>query len=359
MNTGQMGTFVISWSQTEIDGVGAPSLSLLNVGATWRYYGAAVRVDRPQDVLVLGGAQDMAAMRARAARGVRRLVGVAVGRGTLAGQSAFDDDDADRLPEQSFVLTDGHRSFTLTLIHVPDTGSRLLMALGDMPPAHQDLWIVRAAMDTAQTVPGAVVAGGVICFTPDTMISTESGPRAIATLQKGERILTRDNGPQEILWRGERRMSGARLHVMPHLRPIRFASGALGFGRPDSPLLVSPQHRMLVKGAAALALFNTPEVLVAAQDLVNDHTIVVDHSAREVNYVHLLLPQHNIVWANGLETESFHPSNTALETVALDQRAGLLEILPQVASDPHSYGDYARRNVSAGEAAILRHEMRH
>jgi hypothetical protein len=146
---------------------------------------------------------------------------------------------------------------------------------------------------------------------------------------------------------------------MPHLRPIRFASGALGFGRPDQELLVSPQHRMLIKGQAALALFNTPEVLVAAQDLVNDRTIMVDHSVREVTYVHILLGQHNIVWANGLETESFHPSNTALDTVADDQRAGLLEILPEIAQNPHAYGDYARRNISAAEAAILRHEMRH
>ena len=187
------------------------------------------------------------------------------------------------------------------------------------------------------------MAGGVICFTPDTLIATELGPRQIADLQAGERILTRDNGPQEILWRGHRRMTGARLHVMPHLRP----------------LLVSPQHRMLIKGQAALALFNTPEVLVAAQDLVNDATIMVDRSLREVTYVHLLLEGHNIVWANGLETESFHPANTALDTVADDQRAGLLQILPDIAHNPQSYGDYARRNVSGAEAAILRHEMRH
>ncbi len=218
---------------------------------------------------------------------------------------------------------------------------------------------MRAALDATHSGAGAKSAGGVICFTPDTRIATEYGPRAIAELQAGDRILTRDNGPQEILWRGHRRMSGARLHVMPHLRPIRFATGALGFGRPDQELLVSPQHRMLVKGQTALALFNTPEVLVAAQDLVNDRTIMVDHSAREVTYVHILLAQHNIVWANGLETESFHPSNTALDTVADDQRAGLLDILPEIAANPHAYGDYARRNISAAEAAILRHEMRH
>jgi hypothetical protein len=39
---------------------------------------------------------------------------------------------------------------------------------------------------------------------------------------------------------------------------------------------------MLIKGAAAQALFNTPEVLVAAEDLLNDGSIMVDHLLREV-----------------------------------------------------------------------------
>lgn len=359
MNTGSLGTFVISWTNSEIDGVQSAPLSLLNVGATWRYSGPVVRVGGPQDVLVLDDAEGAVEMRQRAARTVRRLVGTALAGRMGQGDALLDDDTMPDMPDRSFIVTDGHKSFTLSLIAVPDTGSHLLMVVGELPPSDCDLWVVRVAVEVTQTAAGAELAGGVICFTPDTMIATEQGPRAIAELHAGDRILTRDNGPQEILWRGHRRMTGARLHVMPHLRPIRFASGALGFGRPDRELLVSPQHRMLIKGQAALALFNTPEVLVAAQDLVNDATIMVDRALREVTYVHLLLEQHNIVWANGLETESFHPANTALDTVADDQRAGLLEILPDIARNPHAYGDYARRNVNGAEAAILRHEMRH
>jgi len=160
-----------------------------------------------------------------------------------------------------------------------------------------------------------------------------------------------------VLWTGHRRMSGARLYAMPHLRPIRFRSGALGTGRPDQDLLVSPQHRMLVKGPSAQALFNTAEVLVAAEDLVNDHSVMVDRAVRDVVYVHVLLERHNIVWANGLETESFHPSNTALDMIEERQREGLLRLLPAIADNPQAYGDYARRNLSASEAAILRYDM--
>ena len=284
---------------------------------------------------------------------VRRLVGVAVGDTEAPGEES----GSDPVPDQGFIVTDGHQSYTVTLIPVPDTGARLLMLVGDLPPVDQDLWVVRTAIDLTHSGAGARTAGGVICFTPDTRLATPMGRRMIRDLQPGDMIETRDNGPQEVLWCGHRRMTGARLYAMPHLRPIRFKAGALGIGRPDEDLLVSPQHRMLLKGRAAQALFNTPEVLVAAEDLLNDQTVIVDHTLREVTYVHILLQRHNVIWANGLESESFHPSNTALDTVDPGQLGALLQLLPGADANPHSYGDYARRNLSSSEAAILRYEM--
>ena len=353
MKTGSLGTFVISWSQTEVDGLKAAPLDVLAVGTTWRWSGAAVRVDGPQGLLLLEGAEGAADIRKRAARMVRRLVGVAVGDTEAPGEES----GSDPVPDQGFIVTDGHQSYTVTLIPVPDTGARLLMLVGDLPPVDQDLWVVRTAIDLTHSGAGARTAGGVICFTPDTRLATPIGPRMIRDLQPGDMIETRDNGPQEVLWCGHRRMTGARLYAMPHLRPIRFKAGALGIGRPDEDLLVSPQHRMLLKGGAAQALFNTPEVLVAAEDLINDQTVIVDHTLREVTYVHILLERHNIVFANGIETESFHPSNTALEMIDPDQRDELVQVVPGVERRPEAYGDYARRNLSASEAALLRHDI--
>ena len=254
-------------------------------------------------------------------------------------------------------MTDGHQSWSVTILPVPDTGARLLMFVGDLPPPGQDLWVVRTAIDRTHSGAGAKVAGGVICFTPDTRIATPTGARLIQDLRPGDRILTKDNGAQDILWTGSRRMSGARLYAMPHLRPIRFRAGALGIERPDTDLVVSPQHRMVLNGPAARALFNTEEVLVKAEDLLNDVTICVDHALREVTYIHILLDRHNIVWANGMETESFHPSNTAMDTIEPTQREALMAILPEITLNPASYGDYARRNLSSSEVAILRHDV--
>lgn len=178
----------------------------------------------------------------------------------------------------------------------------------------------------------------------------------VETLREGDYVQTKDNGAQQIQWIGARRMTGARLFAMPYLRPVRLRMGSLGIQKPDQELLVSPEHRMLVKGAVARALFNTPEVLVSAKDLVNNDTIVFDHAVREVTYIHLLLPSHQVLWANGVETESFHPASAALSTLDRNDRARLLELNPMLRYEPHAYGAFARRNLSRSEAAILMHE---
>ena len=355
MKTGSQGTFVISWAQTETDGVTAASPEAIAVGASWRWTGVPVRVDGPQDVLILNGPEGAREFHQRAARMVRRLIGNA---NMPTGRAAVDTEAAEDLPDQSFRVSDGQSSYTVTLLCVPQTGAQLLMLAAEMPPPDTDLWVVQTAMGRAARFADKGLVKGQICFTPGTRLATPQGPKLIEHLLPGDAVLTRDNGPQKILWTGHRRMSGARLYAMPHLRPIRFRAGAMGLDRPEQDLLVSPHHRMLVKGPVAQALYNVDEVLVAAQDLVNDHSIVPDYTVREVTYIHVLLDQHNIIWANGLETESFHPANALLGDIEAGEKLALLALLPQIATHPDAYGQHARRNLSASEAAILRYGLR-
>ncbi|MEL6565968.1 MAG: Hint domain-containing protein [Pseudomonadota bacterium] len=352
MKTGFRGTFVISWSQTQVDGLEGAPVQSLTVGAAWAWRGDAVRVDGPQTVLRLDEAEGSEAMRRRAARMVERLVGAALEHKPL--DAVAERDDASVL-DSSFVVTDGAKSYTVTLIEVGRGAQPLLMFLDDIPPRDHELWVVHHTLNTHPGDQTGDNAGGVICFTPGTRIETPDGPRLVEELCEGDRVQTKDSGAQEILWVGSRRMTGARLFAMPRLRPVRLMPGALGLDRPDQELLVSPEHRMLITGDTARALFNTPEILVAAKDLVNGSTVMVDVTVREVTYIHLLLPQHNVIWANGVETESFHPANTALSSLRDEDRARLLQQFPDLEYDPHRYGAYARRNLSASEAAILRH----
>lgn len=352
MKTGFRGTFVISWSQTEVDGLGAAPLHALDVGTAWSWRGEVVRVDGPRELLRLENADGKENSRKRAARTVRRLVGAA--RTHTSDLSKVEVDDP--IMDSSFVVTDGTQSYTVTLIEVGRGAPPLLMFLDEIPPRGTEMWVVHHTLQSVGRNHTGPETGGVICFTPGTRIETPDGPRRVEDLHEGDYVQTRDNGAQEVQWIGSRRMTGARLFAMPKLRPVRIRTGALGVDRPDEELLVSPEHRMLIKGDVARALFNTPEVLVSAKDLINHDTIVVDLTVREITYYHILLPQHQILWANGVETESFHPASTALTSLAEDDRARLLDLYPGLDYEPHVYGGFARRNLSGSEAAILTHE---
>ncbi|MGR3272579.1 Hint domain-containing protein [Thalassococcus profundi] len=353
MGTGFRGTFVISWSQTDIDGLKAAPVSSLAVGAAWSWKGDAVRVDGPTSLLRLDQADGEADIRRRAARMVRRLVGAAVADTRRPG----DIEVSHPLADSSFVVTDGAQSYTVTLIEVAPDTAPLLMFVDELPPRSCDLWIVHHTLEPRlMQAESAEQGGGVICFTPGTRLTTPDGFVRVEDLREGDWVQTKDSGAQQVQWIGSRRMSGARLFAMPRLRPIRIRAGAFGIERPDEEFLVSPEHRMVVRGAVAQSLFNTSEVLVAARDLINGSTVVLDSQAREVTYVHLLLPRHEVLFANGVETESFHPASTALTTLAEGDRLRLQRHLPGVSENPNVYGGYARRNLTPSEAAILMHE---
>ncbi|MEO1704284.1 MAG: Hint domain-containing protein [Pseudomonadota bacterium] len=341
MKTGLQGTFVISWSQTQTDGETAAPPTGLAASKAWRWTGDVVRIDGPGAILRLDGANGEAELRRRAAEKVRRLVRAA--RSNTTDLDAVDLSDMGPLREDNFTVTDGRHAYTVSIVDVP--GARpLAMFLDDVPPKDCDLWVVEANVAAARgPVREAPDAGRMICFTPGTQIRVKGGTADVADLTAGDLVQTKDNGLQRVIWAGARRITGARLHIMPELAPIRVVAGALGMDRPESALLVSPEHRMLVKGAEARALFNTEEVLVSARDLVNGRSIWIDRMVREVTYVHVLFERHEIVFANGLETESFHPAQAALsEGQAAEVRAlGA----PDAA--------FARRVLTPSEAAIL------
>ena len=156
-----------------------------------------------------------------------------------------------------------------------------------LPPRQTDLWVVSHRLEAeAGHAPGE--GGGVICFTPGTQILTPDGLRPGRGAARGRPRPDQGRRPgRDPLAREPGALSGARLHVMPHLAPIRLREGALDRGVPDAGLLVSPDHRLVLRGARARALFGQDEVLVAARDLVNDRTVLVERGLREVTYIHL------------------------------------------------------------------------
>ncbi|MEZ5779296.1 MAG: Hint domain-containing protein [Paracoccaceae bacterium] len=351
MLTGYRGTFVISSAQTEVDGILSPSFDTMMVGSQWRWWGEAVPVDGPPGVLMLAEAAGAKELHRRASRSAHRILGDLVA--SKPGGAMHPAVEGPALLRRIFTITDGWANYPVATVVGPG-GETLHVFCDRLPPRDVDLHVVERTVDSEGSPAAASDDPGVICFTPGTMIATPDGPRQVEFIQPGDRISTRDNGAQEVVWTGSRRMTGARLYAMPQLRPLRIRAGAMGEDRPEQDLVVSPGHRMLLRGPRAEALFNQSEVLVSARDMIDDHSVTVECGLREVTYVHLMTEAHQIIWANGLETESFHPASADLDMLDPVGRESLLALMPGLADDPFGYGDYARRNLSAPEAAILR-----
>lgn len=233
------------------------------------------------------------------------------------------------------ILPNGQR------VRLNDDGTLTVIADADAEIAPftytaTDGTLVDTAFVTVSTLP---------CFVTGTRILTPEGERAIETLRPGDRVVTQDEGAQPIRWIGRRTVPAEGDHA-----PIHFSAHSLGVHK---SLSVSPQHRVLIQDPQAELLFGEAEVFVSAKHLVNDQT-VRRVPGGEVTYVHLLLDRHQVIFAEGMPTESFLPGPETTKGFDPEELEGLATLFP--ALNPHSgagYGPAARRILRSHETMLL------
>lgn len=200
---------------------------------------------------------------------------------------------------------------------------------------------------------GTVTVEVLPCFTPGTLIATPKGERLVEDLEVGDRVITRDNGIQEIRWIGRKELTGFQLARKPHLKPVLIQQGALGKNLPEHDLLVSPNHRVLVANDKTALYFEEREVLAAAKHLTGlDGVDEVDTLG--VTYIHMMFDNHEVVLSNGAWTESFQPGDLSLRGIGDEQRQEIFELFPELehAEGLKAYGA-ARRSLKKHEAQLL------
>lgn len=171
-----------------------------------------------------------------------------------------------------------------------------------------------------------------VCFAGDTLIKTSMGNRKIKDLSVGDYVLTADKGYQPIRWIGGRHISAATLLAHPKLRPIRIRAGALGARLPETDLIVSRQHRVLVRSQIANRMFGCNEVLVAVAQLLAIDGIEIADDLVDVSYWHMLFENHEVIWSNGAQTESLFTGPEALKSVSPDAESEILSLFPELAA---------------------------
>ncbi|MEM7719489.1 MAG: choice-of-anchor L domain-containing protein [Pseudomonadota bacterium] len=198
---------------------------------------------------------------------------------------------------------------------------------------------------SGESAVGFVVIDTVPCFVAGTLIRTDKGDIPVQHLKVDDLVHTRDDGVQPIRWIGTR--------VVPadgKMAPVYVAPNT--FGDHDA-LAVSPLHRLVIQNAQAELLFGSSEVLVAARDLVDGAGVCVA-TGGWVEYVHLLFDRHQVIWSNGLLSESFLPGPQTTGSFEQDMVEELRALFPNI--DPitgKGYGPAARPALKHYEARLL------
>lgn len=194
----------------------------------------------------------------------------------------------------TLMVPDGSTIEVLVLVELEDGGvvDVHLLPLAPLQPKtdYRLVGIDRAAATTRL----AEIA--CVSFTRGTHITLASGEQIpIEQLKVGDRVLTRDDGPQPIRWIGQ-----TTLRAVGEFAPVVIRKGVL---HNSNDLIVSPDHRLFVWQRQDRLGAGRSEVLVKVRHLINGDT-VFQQDGGFVDYFQLLFDDHQIIFAEGIAAES-------------------------------------------------------
>lgn len=195
----------------------------------------------------------------------------------------------------TFMSADGSTTEVLVLVEVDTCGAVAeIYALPLSPMVRKgDFTLVGIDKDSAQQKLAQVAC---VSFTRGTMITVASGAQvAIEALSVGDKVLTRDDGAQEIRWIGQ-----TTVRASGDMAPIVISAGTL---HNAGDLVVSPDHRLFIYQRQDHIGAGRSELLVKARHLVNS-TSVYQMKGGFVDYFQLLFDDHQIIYAEGIAAES-------------------------------------------------------
>ena len=135
-----------------------------------------------------------------------------------------------------------------------------------------------------------------VCFLRGTRIWTPDGESGVEDLRINDLVVTSSGKARPIQWVWRRRFERQSDQKWgEEIVPIRVARSALGPNTPHRDLYLSRYHCLYIDG-----------VLIPAVDLINGSTIsrVDDIQLREIEYFHIKLERHSVIYAEGAACET-------------------------------------------------------
>ncbi len=219
----------------------------------------------------------------------------------------------------TFMSPDGQTQDAVVLVEL-DPGQHIaaiyLLSLSQLKPK-TEYTLVGIDRDAARQRFASVAC---VYFTRGTHITMSTGEqRRIEFLRVGERVLTRDDGAQEIRWIG-----ATTVRAQGDMAPVIIDAGALNN---ENDLVVSPDHRLFVYQRKDRLGAGQSELMVKARHLVNGDTVRVAEGGF-VDYYQILFDKHHIIYAEGIAAESMLVDPRTRPSLPPELLEKLTEVMP-------------------------------
>lgn len=195
----------------------------------------------------------------------------------------------------TFMSPDGQITEAIVLVEVDTDGAIATIYLLPLAPLQPRTGYALVGID-CDGVRSKFAHLACARFTRGTHITMASGKQTpIEDLAVGDRVLTRNDGAQEIRWIGQ-----STVRAVGEFAPICIKAGALNNLH---DLIVSPEHRLFIYQREDRLGAGRSELMVKARHLVNGDSVTVQDGGF-VDYFELLFDTHQIIYAEGIAAES-------------------------------------------------------
>jgi parallel beta-helix repeat protein len=151
------------------------------------------------------------------------------------------------------------------------------------------------------------------CFAAGTRIGVPDGEARVEDLAVGDLVLTLSGVLQPIQWIGQRSVDCRRHPAPASIMPVRIEAHAFGHRQPAHALFLSPDHAIFFEG-----------VFIPVKHLINGDSIrQIDAAA--VTYFHIELPSHDVIFSEGLPSESYLQTGDRSSFASMD---GVMKLHP-------------------------------
>ena len=168
--------------------------------------------------------------------------------------------------------------------------------VGGTEPNRTIDWTVNDGAATSATATSSLT---VACYVAGTRIATQSGETAVEKLRAGDLVATRSGAAKPVKWIGRRRYTAAQIAAHAQLRPVLIRRDALAVGMPCRDLRVSAMHALFID-----------EVFIPAAALINGVSVLRSAEVAPVDYIHVELEDHDVIFAEGAAAETFVDDNS-------------------------------------------------